>query len=74
MAANGNGQVHAIDGAASLESLCAAPRTQTIRNADARLLDLLLRTVRDSRYSGTMTIQFQNGSACGAVRLEQYTP
>lgn len=71
-AGNGNG-LTVID-APSLESLCAAPRTQTVRNADARLLDLLLRTIRDSRYSGTLTVQFQHGSACGAVRLEQYTP
>lgn len=58
---------------ASLDSLASAPKTATVRTIDARLLELALRAIRESRASGTLTIQFRNGCPCGAARLEQYT-
>ena len=56
----------------SLDSLSSPAKTQLVRNIDSRLLELALRTIREARISGTLTIQFHHGSPCGAVRLEQY--
>jgi hypothetical protein len=54
-----------------LESL-GPSQSKTIRTFDARLLELVLRSISESRADGKLTIEFRRGQPRGAVVLEQY--